>query len=85
VLRAVERDHGRSFPEFVLEQSRRHRDALSRVPLAPEASKRFEALAAESLAEQRRMEAADDVPFDAYRRRYLDQDLLSGPHFRPAA
>jgi glutamate--cysteine ligase len=82
VLRAVEHDHGRSFPEFVLAQSRRHRDALSDPPLAPASRQRFDALAAESLAEQRRMEAADDVPFDAYRRRYLDQDLLSGPHFR---
>jgi glutamate--cysteine ligase len=81
VLRAMERDHGRSFPDFVLEQSRRHRDALSDPPLAPASRERFAALAAESLAQQRRMEAADDVPFDAYRRRYLEQSLLSGPHF----
>ena len=84
VLRAVERDHGRSFPEFVLAQSRRHRDGLCHAPLSAAARKRYEVLAAESLAEQRRMEAADDLPFDAYRRRYLGQDLLSGPHFRPA-
>jgi glutamate--cysteine ligase len=83
VLRAVERDHGRSFPDFVLAQSRRHRDALSRLPLAPAARQRYEALAAESLAEQHRMEAADDVPFDEYRRRYLEQPLLSGRHFGP--
>ena len=81
VLRAVERDHGRSFPEFVLAQSRRHRDALSDPPLAAAASERYETLAAESLAEARRMEAADDVPFDTYRRRYLGQALLSGRHF----
>jgi len=81
VLRAVERDHGRSFPDFVLAQSRRHRDALSDPPLASASRQRFDALAAESLAEQRRMEAADDVAFDTYRRHYLDQDLLSGPHF----
>src|SRR5687768_3828613 len=81
VLRAVEQDHGRSFPDFVLDQSRRHRDALSDPPFAPSASKRYEMLAAESLAEQRRMEAAADVPFDTYRRRYLGQSLLSGRHF----
>ena len=81
VLRAVEHDHGRSFPDFVLAQSRRHRDALSDPPLRAASRQRLEALAAESLAEQRRMEAADDVPFDTYRRRYLDQSLLSGRHF----
>jgi len=32
---------------------------------------------------QRRIVAADDVAFEAYRERYLGQDLLSGPRFRP--
>ncbi|MNC89355.1 glutamate--cysteine ligase [compost metagenome] len=81
VLRAVEKDHGGSFPEFVLAQSRRHRDALSHPPLAPAARQRYETLAAESLAEERRMEAGDEVSFDAYRRRYLEQSLLGGKHF----
>jgi len=85
VLRAVEQDHGRSFPDFVLAQSRRHRDALSDPPLAPSAIMRYEMLAAESLAEAHRMEAAADVPFDAYRRRYLGQSLLSGRHFDSTA
>ena len=84
VLRAVEKDHGRSFPEFVLAQSRRHRDALSNPPLAPAARQGYEKLAAESLAEQRRMEADDDVSFDDYRRRYLGQSLLEGKHFGSA-
>src|SRR5688572_29925331 len=85
VLRAVEQDHGRSFPDFVLAQSRRHRDALSNAPLAPAARQRHQGLAAESLAEAHRMEAAADVPFDAYRRRYLGQSLLSGRHFDSTA
>jgi len=25
------------------------------------------------------------VPFETYRQRYLGQDLLAGPHFRPAS
>ena len=81
VLRAVEQDHGRSFPDFVLAQSRRHRDTLADPPLAPAATQRYEKLAADSVVEARRMEAADDVPFDTYRRRYLEQSLLSGRHF----
>ncbi len=83
VLRETELAHGRSFPEFALAQSRRHRDDLAARPLPAEAVARHAQLAAQSLEEQRRIEAADDVPFETYRRRYLEQELLSGPHFRP--
>lgn len=85
VLRAIEERHGKSFPEFVLAQSRRHREEISARPFAPEAEARYAQLAARSRVEQERIEAADDVPFETYRRRYLGQDLLSGPHFRPVA
>ncbi|HET9577741.1 MAG TPA: glutamate--cysteine ligase [Usitatibacter sp.] len=83
VLRAIEERHGRSYEEFVLAQSRRHRDEIRAHPLSPEARARHEQLASRSLEEQRRIEAADDEPFESYRRRYLEQDLLSGAHFRP--
>jgi len=53
-------------------------------PLAAEVEARHARLAAQSLEEQRRIEASDDVSFETYRQRYLGQDLLSGPHFRPA-
>jgi hypothetical protein len=35
-------------------------------------------MADESLAAQRAIEAADSVPFEAYRQQYLAQDLMSG-------
>jgi len=41
-------------------------------------------MAEESLAAQRAIEAADSVPFEVHRQRYLGQDLLSGAHFRMA-
>lgn len=82
VLRTIEERHGKSFREFALAQSRRHRDEISAARLSPEAETRYAQLAARSLAEQERIESADDVPFETYRRRYLDQDLLSGTHLR---
>ena len=85
VLQAVEHEHGRSFPDFVLAQSRRHRDALSHPPLADAARQRYGKLAAESVAQAKRMEAEDDVDFDTYRRRYLEQALLAGRHFGASA
>ena len=52
-------------------------------PLPPQATSRYEQQAAESLREQREIEAADDLPFEQFRQRYLAQDLMGGEHFRP--
>ena len=40
-------------------------------------------MAEESLAAPQRIEAADSVPFETYRRQYLSKDLLSGSLLRP--
>lgn len=85
VLRETEQAHERSFPAFALAQSWRHRDALADLPLAADAEARYAGLAEQSRVEQRRIEAADDLPFETFRRRYLEQDLLTGPHFLPAS
>jgi len=50
------------------------------LPLEPEVEARYAALAARSINDRERIEAGDDEPFEAYRRRYLDQDLLGAPH-----
>jgi len=82
VLREVEQSHDKSFPAFVQAQSERHRRALLAQPLAPEATARYEQQAAESLREQRSREAAEDLPFEAFRQQYLGQELMAGEHFR---
>jgi glutamate--cysteine ligase len=85
VLRETEFAHERSYPAFALAQSWRHRDALAELPLEAEAEARYAEFAQQSRLEQHRIEAADDLPFETFRRRYLEQDLLSGPHFLPVA
>ena len=85
VLRETETLWGASFPAFALAQSGRHRQALLDQPLAADAAARYAVMAVESRAAQQRIEAADDVPFETYRERYLGQDLMSGPHFRSPA
>jgi glutamate--cysteine ligase len=84
VLRAMHDDHADSYVAFAAAQSRRHRDALLRAPLAPETERRYARLTAESIAEQRRIEAADRVPFETYRQQYLAQDLVNGSQLRSA-
>ena len=77
VLQAMDRDYNNSYVRFVLAQSRAHRDTIMKLPLAPEVAERFARLAEDSLAEQRRTEAADTVPFETYRQRYLSPPNLN--------
>jgi glutamate--cysteine ligase len=60
----------------VLALSRRHAQLLRERPLPREVEARFARLAEESAAEQRRIEAADTVPFEAFRQRYLAPEQL---------
>ena len=77
VLREMEARHDSSYLQFALTQSVRHRTYLESLPWTAEANNRFERLAEESREAQRRIEAADSVPFETYRRQYLGLELLS--------
>ena len=70
------RNHADSYVRFILAESLLHAGSLRGLPLGPEVKERFERLAAESLAEQRRIEAADQVNFETFRKQYLSPDLL---------
>ncbi len=76
VLQALERTHRRSHVDFALAQSRLHRETLTARPLEGEALESQEHQARESLAAQRAIEAADRVPFETFRQRYIAQELL---------
>jgi glutamate--cysteine ligase len=71
VLQAIALEHNNSYVHFVLAQSRAHRDAILKLPLSEEVASRFALQAQESIGEQRRIEAADTVPFETYRQQYL--------------
>jgi glutamate--cysteine ligase len=70
VLQAME-GYGNSYVGFVLAQSRAHRDTILGVELAADVADHFARLAEESIEAQRRIEAADTVPFETYREQYL--------------
>ncbi len=74
-LRVMAQHHGNSFPRFALAQSQQHRERLLAMPLAPDVQARFVQTAHDSLDEQRRIEAADAMPFETYRQRYLAGEL----------
>ena len=76
ILQAMAREYDNAYVRFVLALSRQHRATLRERPFPPGTAERFKRMASESLAEQRRIEAADSVPFETYRERYLSPELL---------
>jgi glutamate--cysteine ligase len=78
VLREMAATHGDSFRAFGLACSLRHRERLLAMPFPAEAAARHARMAQASLEEQRRIEAADTLPFEEYRRRYIAGELVVG-------
>lgn len=76
VLQEMAQNYGNSFSRFALACSLQYRKELLNPSLPPAVQSRFESMAAESLQEQRRIEAADTVPFEVYRQLYLSPDRL---------
>jgi len=76
VLHAMARNHADSYVRFVLAESLLHAGSLRGLALATGTQQRFGHLAAESLAEQGRIEAGDKVDFETFRQQYLSPDLL---------
>ena len=67
---------GNSFNAFALQQSVRARDALLQQPWPAVQQQHFEALARESIAAQKAIEAADTLAFEDWRQRYVAVEEL---------
>ncbi|HPU52591.1 MAG TPA: glutamate--cysteine ligase [Burkholderiaceae bacterium] len=80
-LTAMARSHQRSYLKFALHQSVEHNRSLKASGGDTATMARFETMARESIAEQAAIEAADTIPFEAYRLKYLEQDLMDGGQF----
>jgi glutamate--cysteine ligase len=78
MLKEMEDTPDKSYVAYALAQSVQHKRALMALPLSAEAQSRYARMAEESIAAQARIEAADRVPFEAYRQEYLSRNLLSG-------
>ncbi len=75
ILAELRARHDNTYVSFARAQSLRHRETLLEQPLAHAVQQRFAAMSRESIEEQRRIEAADDIDFETFRQRYLKQDL----------
>ena len=85
VLATITRDFDNSYIEFIRAQSRQTKEALLALPYADTTQNRFVRMAQASIEEQRRIEAADTLSFEAYRQQYLSVDRLGLPGQRAAA
>ena len=61
---------------FTRERSVQTRKHLLELPFGPELAAHFAREAEASVAERKRIEAADNIPFEAFRQAYLSIDRL---------
>ena len=68
-----------SFVQFVRAQSVQTQAHFLQMPWTAEQQAGFEAMTQQSLAEQKKIEAADTMPFEIYREKYLSANRLGQP------
>jgi glutamate--cysteine ligase len=76
ILGEMQQSYGSSYSRFGLARSLEHAKTLRGEPLPKEVEARFVRLAEESIRKQREIEAADKIPFETYRQRYLSHESL---------
>ncbi len=79
VLQAVTESHDRSFVAYARAQSAQTRQQLLTQALEPQDEQRLVQASADSVREQRRIEAMDSLPFEMYRQQYTSPDRLGRP------
>ena len=85
VLAAMRQEHGDSFVAFVRTQSQQIHAHLLGLPWSAKQQARYEAMAAQSVLDQRAIEAADTLPFDIYLQEYTSPARLGRPSASPLA
>jgi glutamate--cysteine ligase len=76
MLAEMHERHGDSYTAFVLERSLAHKRMLLEKPFPAEMDARFARAAEQSIAKQKEIEAADKLPFEAWRQQYLRPEAL---------
>ncbi|WP_458232858.1 glutamate--cysteine ligase [Roseateles sp. P5_E8] len=77
VLSVMDQDFDDSHVGFIRRQSDATRAQLLALPFSEALQQRFEKMAADSLAEQARIEAADTLDFEAFRRFYVAPERMA--------
>ncbi|HQS30979.1 glutamate--cysteine ligase [Polaromonas sp.] len=83
VLAVMAKDFDNSFVQFARAQSRKAQAAVLALPFSEAQQARFQALAQQSVVEQKTIENADSMPFEIYREKYLSAERLGQPRAQP--
>ncbi len=76
VLATMASQFDNSFVKFVRSQSEKIQQMMLALPFSTELQAQFEGLTQQSIAEQRKIEAGDTMPFEMYRREYVSAARL---------
>lgn len=76
VLSALARDHDNDFIAFTRQQSEQAKAKLLKLPYPAAIQARLEEAARQSVGDQKAVEAADSLPFEAYRQQYISPARL---------
>ncbi|HEY5635370.1 MAG TPA: glutamate--cysteine ligase [Burkholderiales bacterium] len=82
VLQSMANAHGNSYVRFALATSIADLDAIMALPWSDADEARFSKMAADSIAQQAAIEAADTEPFEAFRLNYMSEAQLGTPGLR---
>ncbi|MGH8821048.1 MAG: glutamate--cysteine ligase, partial [Rhodoferax sp.] len=85
VLAAMSGEFDNSFIGFARAQSLQTRRTLLDLPFSAQQQARFRTMAQQSVEDQKKIEAADTVPFDIYLQQYLSPERLGLPRAEPHA
>jgi glutamate--cysteine ligase len=75
MLGEMQAQHNNSYFGFIMARSQQYRLEMLEQPMTDLMSARFSRMAADSIIKQREIEAADNVPFELFRRQYISQDM----------
>ncbi|MDM7949430.1 glutamate--cysteine ligase [Hydrogenophaga sp.] len=79
VLQSMRTEHADSFIGFVRSCTAQNQDRLLQLPWSSKQQARYEAMALQSMEDQRKIEAADTMPFEIYRQEYTSPARLGRP------
>ena len=77
VLAAMAKDHDNSFVKFVRAQSENTRAYFQALPFSSEQQAHFNHLSQQSIADQKKIELLDSMPFEMYREQYVSAERLN--------
>lgn len=76
VLATIEQDFDRRYTAFIRAQAEQTRNRMLALPWTAEQQAAFEAMARDSVARQKALEAADSVDFETFRQHYVAEEHL---------